>query len=943
MAVIRGKVTAQTGEPLGGANVLVANTNIGAITQTNGTYTLTIGADAVRGQQVILTARYIGHKPATRTLTLTPGEQEQNFELATDPLRLEEVVVTGVAEATSLKKLPFTVSRVTEEQLQQVPGSSALVALDGKVAGVRLIPNSVQPGGEPSLRLRGATSIGGRQDPLVIVDGVITRFGLADIAGEDMERIEIVKGAAASAQYGSDAANGVVQVFTKRGSSLPEGALRVTSRLEGGMNQMPSRLEFSHHHPWQVDANGDYVLNANGGRIIKTDQISDNPFKVYYDHWDAVISNGNFWNGYVSVGQRQNKTNFNGSFENARNQGVIFGLGGYNRQNFRLNLDQQLRSNVDASFSAFYGTSTNGRAAEAQNGPFFGLMFLQPDVDIAGCCNPDGSKYPAKVPLSGDVANDFNPLYELANRKINQDRNRFTGSGRGRWRVNTWLQAEGSFAYDQEGQSYSDFTPFGYLTSSGTKTNGGLFQETHNNWQSNSQISLASVRHFGDITNTIKVAAIWENQRIRLPIVDELKLRASYGTAGLRPHFDDQYEILSVNAAGFTKEVLGNPLLKPARSAELEVGTNMEFGSGRYTFEYTYAKKKTTDQLLLVDLSASAGFKQQWQNTGALVSKTHELTFAARLINTAATSLTLNIVGDHTNQWITQWDLPERLYSFQQMPAAFFLGRGRDLGVLYGNRWVRNIDDLYADPAKAAQSGAGQRWSRDSVMINEDGYVVRKGQYGKASERAIKYAFCKLTNPATGTCLETSDIVRIGDANPDFNLGFSWTFTHRRFALNGTLFWSYGGQLYNGTRQWAFQATRDRVQDQAAKPANDATCGTVSDPMPSCPQKAIAYYGVGFYNGLSSNDFFVENASYAKLKELALHYTLGRDQLRGIGLRSLEEVRVGLIGRNLFTITKYTGLDPEVSGLFGDPFQVRMDWFQYPQFRSFSAVVEITY
>ena len=87
----------------------------------------------------------------------------------------------------------------------------------------------------------------------------------------------------------------------------------------------------------------------------------------------------------------------------------------------------------------------------------------------------------------------------------------------------------------------------------------------------------------------------------------------------------------------------------------------------------------------------------------------------------------------------------------------------------------------------------------------------------------------------------------------------------------------------------------------------------------------------------------MEHASYAKLKELALHYTLGRDQLRGIGLRAFEEMRVGVIGRNLFTITKYTGLDPEVSGLFGDPFQVRMDWFQYPQFRSFSAVVEITY
>ncbi|PYP08601.1 MAG: hypothetical protein DMD59_11730, partial [Gemmatimonadetes bacterium] len=145
------------------------------------------------------------------------------------------------------------------------------------------------------------------------------------------------------------------------------------------------------------------------------------------------------------------------------------------------------------------------------------------------------------------------------------------------------------------------------------------------------------------------------------------------------------------------------------------------------------------------------------------------------------------------------------------------------------------------------------------------------------------------------------------------------------------------------TRQWAFQATRDRVQDQAGKPANAATCGVVSDPMPSCPQKALPYYGVGFYNVLDPNDFFIESGSYAKLKEFAVNYTFTRGQLGAIGLRNVGEVRVGLVGRNLFTITKYSGLDPEVSGLYGDPFQVRMDWFQYPQFRTFSAVVEITY
>jgi len=1067
-AVIKGRITSETGEPLGGANVVVANTNLGAITTANGTYTLTIGATAVHGQAVVITARYIGHKPVTRTVTLSAGEQEQNFQLAGDPLRLEEVVVTGVAEATDRRKLPMTVASVGRDQLQAVPGGSAVQAIEGKVAGVRLVPNSAQPGSEPSLRLRGATSIGGRQDPLIIVDGVITRFGLADISGEDVERVEIVKGAAASALYGSDAANGVVQVFTKRGNSLPEGGLRVSTRVEGGMNNMPSRLVFSHHHAWEVNSTPTYcvtkdtswavsavgnycVKRSTGARRIKTDQIASNPFSVYYDHWDALVNSGQFWTGYASVGQRQGSTNFNASFEETKNQGVIFGVGGYNRQNFRLNLDQQMRPNVDASFSAFYGTSTNGRAAEGSSGPFFGLMFLQPDVNIEACCNPDGSPYVAKVPLSGDVANDFNPLYDLANRHIEQDRNRFSGSGKMRWRLNPWLQAEGTFAYDQEAQTRTDIQAYGYLTSSGSATKGAINEQSWNDWQANSSVTLTSVRHFGEITNTTKIAAIFENQRNRilgsnaggfvvghvpefgtgtdpstvtssstdqrirnenfyavttfdvkdryildglvrrdgsslfgpknrwatyfrasgawrvtqdlhLPGIDEMRLRASYGTAGLRPAFDNQYEILAVSPGGFSTEILGNPLLKPARSAEVELGTNIEFGSGRYSLEYTYAQKTTRDQILLVDLSVAArspngtgGFKQQWHNTGALRARTHEITFAARVIDKPGTALTLNIVGDRTRQVITNWTLPERLYAFEQMPSTFFLGPGSDLGVMYGNHWIRNIDELYADPAKAALSGAGQTWSRDSVMINEDGYVVRKSFYGTPRERAIQYVYCRHADPVTNSCLETSNIVKIGNANPKFNLSFGVNFNIKRFSFNGLVDWSYGGQLYNGTRQWAFQATRDLVQDQFGKGANAAQCGSLpggnlpngttppSDPMPSCPQKALPYYGVGFYNGLGPNDYFIESGSYAKLKELAINYTFGHDQLRGIGLRGLSEVRVGIIGRNLFTITKYSGLDPEVSGLFGDPFQVRMDWFQYPQFRTLSAVVEITY
>ena len=123
-----------------------------------------------------------------------------------------------------------------------------------------------------------------------------------------------------------------------------------------------------------------------------------------------------------------------------------------------------------------------------------------------------------------------------------------------------------------------------------------------------------------------------------------------------------------------------------------DVGANLEFGNGRFTAEYTYAQKTTKDQILPVDFPAAAGFKVQWQNTGELRARTHEASLGARLIDGRTTTLTLNIVGDRTRQMITEWNLPERLYSFGSMPSAFFLGNNSNLGVLYGNHWIRDID-----------------------------------------------------------------------------------------------------------------------------------------------------------------------------------------------------------------------------------------------------------
>jgi hypothetical protein len=308
----------------------------------------------------------------------------------------------------------------------------------------------------------------------------------------------------------------------------------------------------------------------------------------------------------------------------------------------------------------------------------------------------------------------------------------------------------------------------------------------------------------------------------------------------------------------------------------------------------------------------------------------------------------VSITGDRTRQTITEYPLPEKLNVFGQQPATFFLGEGAKLGVMYGNKAVRTINELYDDPAKQALSGPGQTWDPAKFIENEEGFVVSVASHQcgadlkklgtknpdgtggvacPAGERPINYVTCK-TFASDGSCTATTDIVEIGDANPDFNASFSSTFNFKRFSISGLVDWTQGGNIYNGTRQWPFFDNRDRVYDQSGKPEAE--------------KKSQSYYNY-FYNGLNAQAYFVEPGTYVKIKELSVNYTLVRDQLRKVGLGRLENVRLGLVGRNLFTFTKYSGYDPEVSGIAGDPYQFRIDWFSYPHFRTFTGVVEIAF
>lgn len=1040
-AVITGRVTSNRGEPIAGASVIVNSTNHGGSTNTNGVYTITVAAPAAHGQAVTLTARALGFKPVSKAANLTIGSQEQNFQLAQDPLRLEELVTTGVSEATNTKLLTFSVGTASEAQLQAAPAVSALGALQGKVAGVTLYQSNGMPGTAPMIKLRGATSISGSQDPLVIIDGTITNYSLSDIASEDIERVEVVKGAAASALYGSNAANGVIQIFTRRGKNLPEGKLQVTSRFEFGQSKIVGRPATTLHHPYVLNPDGSFFRDAAGDRVFystcdatvhavpggcpaSTADIQDKDYPNISNTQDLLYNSGQFWTGYGSIGQNRGRTNFNVSFQHTTQQGSVFNVNGMKRQNYRVNLDQVISDKMDFSVNSFYARSNNEEPSNGGDaGPFFAIAFLEPHVDAEECCNPDGSPYKAKIEYR---SNATNPLYELFSVQRNRIRSRFSGGMRLRYRPFSWMSAEGNFNFDELSSEWKEAEPVQFFDQDGSPNPGNFERENINNRSYNSGVTVTGnwLMKGSGLTNnlgvTLKGAFSYEDQydryfyasaakylvkqvpefpgtdpagqransfeeairtqnafgvgtfsfddkvildglirrdgsslfgpdarwatywrasgAVRVPQLlgwnspEEFRLRASYGTAGLRPIYRAQYEILTAVGGTFVKDQLGNRNLKPAKSKEFEVGANLGLFGGRVTLEYNYSNKTTSDQLINAPLLAFTGFQSQWQNVGSLNAKTHELAVGIQAINSRDVSLQFNITGDRTRELVTDWPLPDQAFGGDAQDwGGFVYAQGVKLGQMRGQKWVHKIDDLYLDPAKKALNGAGQTWDPALYEVNFDGYVVQKAQRGTNAERPIALVQCVDPDPAACvTGAATTNIFDIGVGAPDFRLAVNPAFSFKRFSMTGLLDWSQGGQIYNATAHWGMQDCADLKCDQSAKPADQRI--------------AEAFYQSGLYNGASSNEAFVESASYVKLRELTVNYTFNRNEVSKIGLgRFLSEVRVGIIGRNLLKWDKYSGIDPEVAPQGQDAFKVRADWFQYPPFRTFTGFVEIAF
>lgn len=1019
-AVITGRVTDANGNGVPGANVVAPSLGlgVGANTKADGTYTMTLPANSV-GRDVVITARRIGFAPVSRNVTITTGSQTQNFQLAQEASRIDDVIVTGVAEATSAKNLTISVGHVGAAQLKDVPAISPATALAGKVAGVRVSFTQGQPGSSPAIRVRTSTNLGvGSQSPLVIIDGVIAQNGLADINGNDIETIEVLKGAASANTYGSAAAAGVIAVTTKRGKDSPEGKVSFLTRNEFGSSSVEHYVPLLQHTPDSL-VNGQFVLTSAGQRIPSADHYADNDFPAgtWRDQLKENLQDGRTVTNYAQISLRRDNTNFSTSFSRDTDRGILPLLEGFRRQNLRLNLDQGLGSKADMSAALTYGLSFNDQVPSVSSGSgsaFFSLLQSPPDVDLTypnatSACDKSaptpeacGTKYSPVLPVAaaGGTARG-NPLLDLYQRSYNDRRERIIGSFSARYRPFGWLTFDGNYGTDRLNQRVSNFLDRGLVggnTVVESQTQGTLALNTSNNQASNSQISGLANFTLGDLhsatratyqyeeernntfntsTGALKVASVpdlqsgdpttlnatsniqtirtmngnivqnfnygdryllqlvgrrdgsslfgsnnrWANyygisgawrisEDFTIPGIQDLKVRAAKGTAGLRPGFEYQYETYSVAAGTISKNTVGNKNLKPALQTENEVGVNVSF-LNRFDLEYVKSDRHTEGAFLLVPLSLaqSGGFTAQWQNAARVGGRTMEGSLNARIIEGKNLTWNSTLTAERSRQKIDELNrAPFRVGSTSQGQAIFYYRAGEQLGVIYGQKWITSLDQLKDNPLNA-------NIDLTKYEVNDDGYVVLKSARGTAAERAIAYV-----DPSG------SNNVKIGDVNPDYSFGFANTVRFGGLTLYGLLDGTRGGDIYNFTKQWMFQDRRHGSLDQSGKAPEN--------------KKAIEYYNVGFYNALEPNSFFVEDGSYVKLRELSVSYALSPSMLNSMRfLGQGRSVKVALIGRNLKTWTNYSGFDPESSSN-GD-FNFRIDGFRYPSFRQITGQIEI--
>lgn len=954
-------VDTDAGEPLAGANISIQNLVVGTAADAEGNFELVVNLNP---GTYTLNFSFVGFKRIRRDITL--GDESSvnvgTIEMEPDIIGSEEVVITGTSVLTSKKQLGNSISTVSGKDIEESGATSIDRALSGKISGAQITQNSGNPAGGISVRLRGTSTVNGSSEPLYIIDGVIVNNDspqlidlggyaqnrLADLNPNDIDRIEVIKGAAAAAIYGSRASNGVVQIFTKRGSQSKSPQITFSTNFK--VNELRKKIPYN-----QVP-----LLFANPADNSDFSTVEAQRF----DYQDYFFNTGLGVENYLSVSGGSGNTRYFLSGSRLNNEGIIRNTD-FQRTGGRLRLDQTINQWASVSLGANY---TFSESREIPNGginqPYgalTGFVFSQNTIDA----RPEFGVYPVTSLLVART----NPREAVDRFDFGQKINRFIGD----FQVNLipfrGFGVDLIFGVDTYTQSATALIP-----PNNTSPNPDGFARTANltNLQLNTDLNL---RYATDLSPSV----------------------TSTSSGGFTLQYDESESI------GITSNKL-SPITKTTDAGSItgrfDIRSERVIEGAFVQQTFGFVEKIFITGAARIDASSAFGENDRWQfypkaSASYLISE-ESFWKNSPIANTVSSFKLRASVGQAGN--LTGIGAFDRFTNYNPVPISGKTGLlpssslgtpdikperqtevefGTDIA-LFNNRvgyeftyYNKEVEDLLLDRTLSPSTGFDTRLENVGTMTNQGFEMSLTGVPIQNNDWRVSFTAIYSQNRNEVDGIE-GDILQLPGS-------FGVSVAKNKEPL-GVFFFSYYARNEDGSLLLTPQGLPQRERegrDADGQPTGAVLNRVIGDPNPDYIASLIsevdykkfsfrvqfdAVQGFDVFNftsrvmnnrlfgggerygqelsgelpkGLNNAEVpifeaWIEDGSFIKLRELSLSYAT---DVRALGLKNL---RFSLIGRNLFSIDDYSGQDPEVNAA-GQSTSVRgFDFAEVPIPRTYS-------
>ena len=949
-------ISEEDGLPVVGASILVKGTAVGTVTDMDGKFQL----PNVPSSAKTLVISFIGMQSQE-----LPIKQTMNVILKPDTETLEEVVVLGYGSGKKIGSIVGSVAKVNSEKLSAKPVANAMDALQGQVSGLQVYTSSGEPGSSSSSYIRGVGSLTADNEPLYVLDGTpVSSSVMIMMNPNDFESVTVLKDASATSIYGSRAANGVIYITTKRGkigekavitASGNYGTARLARRVSNPMNST-ELLNYQLSHGIIKQETYDKYINSG----------IDTNWEDYFFKDDAPTYQAN-----LSIQGGSNKTMYyvSGSYYF---QDGITPRSEYNRYTFRSNLESRPTDwlRFGANFGATYDEQQTSlftyQGSNSLNGGIFGTILNPTYYNPYG---EDGSKLDVipglnryspyylsdKQPSSSNTAQldgtafiQLNPIEGLTIRSqfgieaydFRQTSKRLAshpnatqgGYTYEAFRRNAKLTITNTAEYNFKIKDIHDFTIL--IGQEGIKNDYQRFG-SETTGQSDDRLSMleagtaatllgadendlytyqflsffgrinyalndkyfadfsirndASSRFGKDNRNAIFMSGglMWNMKKESfledVNFLSDLKLKASIGTTGNSSIGNyDHLALVGTNLynaqGGWKINTPGNGDLGWEKQTLANIGIEASFWN-KYRIELTYYNKKTSNMLMDVPVPYTSGFSSITQNVGSMTNSGVEIAVSLDLLKTKDWFVGFNMNYAYNKNKITElfygydeWAMPNYLVSYNVgEPVQYYMAE-----------WAG------VDPADGQQM-----W----YIPGTDGETTKEYDEERLQQ-------------ATGK-------KRYAPHNGGFGLNVSW----KGLSLNADFAWVLGKYMVNNDYYFAANPYNFAGYNQSKDVLNEwKEPGDITD---------IPAYG----NVMQFDTHLLENASFLRLKNISLSYTLPKNWL--LPTKVIQGVRIMATARNLFTITNYKGADPELD--------TNLTYGAYPNTKQFTIGAELTF